>query len=202
MEMESFTVRKYVALIEQEIKDDANMKYYVKAFAKTSDLEDAVWGLGNDISTFARNLQRNGVTFDETPKEFVINSLKKGDFKPKDAFKSRDFAEECGFKWFDEHESYLQVDEFDRVTDEQNILNLDFGDIVTLGDVWDGKEEAPSESYSYWLYNERGTDTWVNYEFEFTDPNAEQLINEFNSDADCPHDILSLEVRITNIELL
>lgn len=64
-----------------------------------------------------------------------------------------------------------------------NLPELEIGDTITLGDVWDGEGEEPAESYSYKL-----TDSdWINYEFEILE---------------AKEDVLESLVKITNIELL
>lgn len=65
----------------------------------------------------------------------------------------------------------------------QEIPELEIGDEVRLGDVWDGEGSAPENSYSYKIANEQ----WINYEFKIVEKND---------------DPLETIVKITNIELI
>ena len=57
---------------------------------------------------------------------------------------------------------------------------LEIGDIVTLGEVWDGEGDVPEDSYSYHLSDkgENGESfysVYINYEFEVIEENDEVL---------------------------
>jgi hypothetical protein len=65
----------------------------------------------------------------------------------------------------------------------QNLPQIKIGDVVKLGDVWDGQGNTPEESYSYQISE---TD-WINYEFEI----VEEKDNE-----------LETLVKITDIDLI
>lgn len=85
-------------------------------------------------------------------------------------------------------------------TEEQNVRDLNIGDVVTLSDVWNGEGETPTDSYSYWLSEENNIETSINYEFEFLAADAIERIHERKFDS--VDEILNLKVRITNIELI
>lgn len=63
------------------------------------------------------------------------------------------------------------------------IPELEIGDIVEINDLWDGKGEAPEESYSYQLDD----NNWIDYRFK--------VIKK----AENP---LDTKIRITAIELV
>lgn len=65
----------------------------------------------------------------------------------------------------------------------QNIPEIKIGDIVKLGDLWDGLGETPTESYSCQISE---TD-WVNYEFETIEEKEDEL---------------ETLVKITNIDIV
>lgn len=61
----------------------------------------------------------------------------------------------------------IEMDEFNN-----DLPNLEIGDEVSLGRVWDGEGENPEDSYSYKL-----TDTdWINYEFEIVEQTEDKTI--------------------------
>lgn len=58
--------------------------------------------------------------------------------------------------------------------------NVEVGEIVELGKIWNGKGEVPTCSYSYLLTDE-GVPIWINYCFEFLgvkeeDPDYKTLV--------------------------
>lgn len=69
---------------------------------------------------------------------------------------------------------------------------LEIGDIVTLGEVWDGNGQTPEDSYSYHLTDdgEDGESNYrvdINYEFDIVENNEDEL---------------ETLVKITNIDLV
>lgn len=81
----------------------------------------------------------------------------------------------------------IELDQFNNQLPE-----LEVGDVVTLGEVWDGEGEQPEDSYSYHL-SDNGEDgngnspIDINYEFEIVEKNE---------------DILETLVKITDISLV
>jgi hypothetical protein len=65
----------------------------------------------------------------------------------------------------------------------QELPNVNVGNIVRLGDIWDGNGEIPETSYSYQV----SEFDWLNYEF--------QIVEKSNK-------ALETVVKITGIELL
>lgn len=61
-----------------------------------------------------------------------------------------------------------------------NLPELEIGDVVTLGEVWDGNGETPEYGYSYYLTDE-GEDgesncrVDINYEFEIVEKKGNEL---------------------------
>ena len=75
---------------------------------------------------------------------------------------------------------------------KSDLPELEVGDVVTLGMVWDGEGEAPEDAYSYHLTDNRedgesNTSIDINYEFEM----LEEKENE-----------LETTVKITNIDFV
>ena len=68
-------------------------------------------------------------------------------------------------------------------TYRQDLPDVNIGDTVRLGDIWDGNGEDPETSYSYQIAEY----DWINYEFEVIEENE---------------DTLDTVVKITGIELL
>ena len=61
--------------------------------------------------------------------------------------------------------------EMDQFNNYNQLPELEIGDIVTLGEVWDGNGEIPESSYSYKL-----TDVdWINYEFDVIEEKDDEL---------------------------
>lgn len=75
----------------------------------------------------------------------------------------------------------MEMHEFESL---QSLPDLEVGDIVTLGQVWDGNGETPTEDYSYKLND---IEDWINYTFE--------VIEE-------KENVLDTIVKITNIDLI
>lgn len=76
---------------------------------------------------------------------------------------------------------------------EVDLPTVEIGDIVVLGDVWDGEGSTPCDSYSYLLTNngedgEGNYDVWINYSFKFL---ADSVTADVNSG-----------IQITDIELI
>ena len=65
----------------------------------------------------------------------------------------------------------------------QELPNVNVGDIVRLGDIWNGNGEIPEASYSYQV----SEFDWLNYEF--------QIVENSNK-------ALETVVKITGVELL
>ena len=68
-------------------------------------------------------------------------------------------------------------------TYKQDLPDVNIGDTVKLGDIWDGNGENPETSYSYQI----AENDWINYEFEIVEKSDK---------------ILETVVKITDIELL
>jgi hypothetical protein len=65
----------------------------------------------------------------------------------------------------------------------QDLPNVNIGDIVRLGDIWDGNGEIPETSYSYQV----SECDWLNYEFQIVEKSDKAL---------------EAVVKVTGIELL
>lgn len=52
------------------------------------------------------------------------------------------------------------------------IPEVEIGDVVTLGEVWDGEGTAPQETYSYKLTDE---EDYINYTFEIIEQKEDPL---------------------------
>lgn len=75
---------------------------------------------------------------------------------------------------------------------ESDIPQLEVGDVVALGEVWDGEGETPEYSYSYLLTRdgedgESNCDVNINYEFEIVEEKE---------------NVLETIVKITNIDFV
>lgn len=62
----------------------------------------------------------------------------------------------------------------------QNVPNVNIGDIVPLSEIWDGEGEAPEGSYSYKLTEsgedgETNADVHINYCFKVIDEKENEL---------------------------
>lgn len=75
---------------------------------------------------------------------------------------------------------------------QDNLPQVEIGDVVRLSSVWDGNGEVPEDSYSYLLTHdgedgESNYDVDINYKFE--------IIEE-------KEDVLDTIIKITEIELI
>lgn len=61
----------------------------------------------------------------------------------------------------------LEMDQFNN-----QLPKLEVGDVVTLGEVWDGEGETPEDSYSYKLTD----NDWINYEFEIVEETEDNTL--------------------------
>lgn len=76
-----------------------------------------------------------------------------------------------------------QLDEWN-----QNLPDVEIGDIVRLGEIWKGDGAIPTESYTYTLVNEPWKSAWLDYRFEVVQENKK--------------DPLETLVKVTDISLL
>ena len=61
----------------------------------------------------------------------------------------------------------MDMDQFNNELPE-----LEIGDVVTLREVWDGEGETPEDSYSYMLTD----NDWINYEFEIVEETEDNTL--------------------------
>lgn len=72
-------------------------------------------------------------------------------------------------------EKAIEMDKFNN-----SLPEVEIGDVISLGEVWDGEGETPGESYSYLLTNdgEDGGSNYpvsINYEFELVEESENPL---------------------------
>ena len=89
---------------------------------------------------------------------------------------------------------------------EQNILNLEIGEVYELGDIWDGNGDVPTESYSYCLEQDLKhadfgleLEQWVDYQFEFVNIEDKEKIENGMIKR---RDALDVPVKLMAIEIL